>query len=249
MDADTPLTLAATGDPDALLLNGDSEAHAVRVAQAYREIERRDGAALWHARAWRRVAWFLAGMLAVSVGVSAHLALKASRVQAFVQTVQLTEEGTMVLVGIPQDLLAYTPADGVWMDLAAQWVMKRQWKGDEESYKRTRNDWAWLFRHSCGLASKQLASDEIKEQPFKPSTKRASVEIKSITKTATPAGWQVVFREISVDKLASTLTEQHYIATLTVARLKPKTLAEAMDNRLGLCISGYDISPSTTKMP
>jgi hypothetical protein len=58
-----------------------------------------------------------------------------------------------------------------------------------------------------------------------------------------------VWHEVSVDKLAATLKEQDYVGTFTVGRLKPKTLSEAMDNRLGLCVTGYDLSPSRTRMP
>ena len=55
--------------------------------------------------------------------------------------------------------------------------------------KRTRNDWAWLYRHSCGHGSKLLMRDEEKDQPFKLGKIRTSIDIKSITKTATP--WNI----------------------------------------------------------
>ena len=182
-------------------------------------------------------------MLIVALSVIAYLALKASQVQAFVQPVQITEEGKMVLIGVPKDLFDYQPEDSQWMDMLAQWVTKRRWRGDEEGYKRTRNDWGWLYRHTCGYGSKLLAHDEATEQPFKPTKTRASVEITSITKTTTPESFQVVWHEVTVDKLASTLKEHDYIGTFTVGRMRPKTLSEAIDNRLGLCTNGYDIAP------
>jgi type IV secretory pathway TrbF-like protein len=149
----------------------------------------------------------------------------------------------MVLVGLPKDLLDYQPEESQVMDMLAQWVTKRRWRGDEEGYKRTRNDWAWLYRHTCGYGSKLLAHDEVTEQPFKPSKVRASIEIKSITKTATPESFQVVWHEVTVDKLASTLKEQDYIGTFTVGRARPKNMREAIDNRLGMCVNGYDLAP------
>jgi type IV secretory pathway TrbF-like protein len=225
-------------------LDDETPEEAARVQQVYREIERRDGAALWHAKAWRSFAWFLGLVVLGSVGLNVHLALKASRVQAFVQPVQLTDEGQMVLIGIPQDLLTYQPADAQWMDMLAGWITKRYWRGDDEAMKRTRNDWAWLYRHTCGAGSKQLATDEVREQPFTPSKGRTSIDIKSITKTATPESYQVLWHEVRIDKLAATLKEQEHTSTFTVGRLKPKTLTEAMDNRLGLCVTGYDTSIS-----
>jgi len=236
--------LHATGYVDQLRRIEDASAAEVeRIQHVYREIERRDGAAQWHAALWFRFACLLAVVLIVAVSAVVYFAMQASRVQAFVQPVQVTEEGKMVLVGVPKDLLDYQPDDSQVMDMLAQYVTKRRWRGDEEGYKRTRNDWAWLYRHSCGFGSKLLANDEIKELPFKPSKMRASIEIKSITKTATPESWQVVWHEVSVDKLASTLKEQDYVGTFTVGRMRPKTMVEAMDNRLGLCVNGVDVAP------
>ena len=69
------------------------------------------------------------------------------------------------------------------MDMLAQWVTSGAGGAMKRATKRTRNDWAWLYRHSCGYGSKLLAHDEVTEQPFKPSKVRASIEIKSITRT------------------------------------------------------------------
>ena len=243
-NTDTPGFLSATAYVDQLArLEDASAAEVERIKHVYQEIERRDGAAQWHAALWFRFACMLTVTLLVSLSMNGYLAMKASQVQAFVQPVQITEEGKMILVGLPADLLAYAPEDSQWMDMLAQWVTKRRWRGDEDGLKRTRNDWAWLYRHSCGYGSKLLAHDEVTEQPFKPTKTRASVEIKSLTKTTTPESYQVVWHEVSVDKLASTLKEQDYIGTFTVGRVRPKNLSEAIDNRLGLCVNGYDLAP------
>ena len=243
-DADRPGLLDATGYVDQLRRIEDASAAEVeRIQHVYREIERRDGAAQWHAALWFRFACLLAVVLIVAVSAVVYFAMAASRVQVFIQTVQLTENGKMVLIGLPEDLLKYQPEDSAYMDLIASYVTKRRWRGDDDTMKRTRNDWAWLYRHSCGLASKTLANDEIKEMPFKPSKMRASIEIKSITKTATPESFQILWHEVTVDKLASTLKEADYVGTFTVGRLRPKNLSEVIDNRLGLCVSGYDLAP------
>src|SRR5215813_10803424 len=240
----SPGFLQATGCADHLQRLEDAAAADVeRIKFVYREIERRDGSANWHAALWFRFACVLAVVLIVAICAIVYFAMQASKVQAFVQPVQITEDGKMVLVGLPKDLLDYQPEDSQVMDMLAQWVTKRRWRGDEEGYKRTRNDWAWLYRHSCGYGSKLLAHDEVTEQPFKPSKVRASIEIKSITKTATPESYQVVWHEVTVDKLASTLKEQDYIGTFTVGRVRPKNLSEAVDNRLGMCVNGYDLAP------
>jgi type IV secretory pathway TrbF-like protein len=244
MAEDRPGSLDATGVLDQLTKVQDaSQAEIDRVKRVYHEIERRDGAANWHAALWFRFACLLAVVVIVALSAIVYFATMASRVQAFVQPVQITEEGKMVLVGMPKDALDYQPEEAEWMDMLAQWVTKRRWRGDEEGYKRTRNDWSWLYRHSCGYGSKLLAHDEVTEQPFKPSRLKASIEIKSITKTTTPESYQVVWHEVTVDKLAATLKEVDYVGTFTVGRLRPKTITEAMDNRLGICVTGYDLAP------
>jgi type IV secretory pathway TrbF-like protein len=221
-----------------------SATERARIQEVYREIERRDGAAHWHAAQWFRLACVLAVVLIVAITANVMLAVKASRVQAFVQPVQITEAGKMVLVGLPKDLLDYQPEDSQVMDMLAEWVMKRRWKGDDEAMKRTRNDWAWLYRHSCGAGSTLLAHDEVTEQPFKPSKIRASIAITSITKTATPESFQVLWHEVTVDKGAATLREGDFVGTFTIGRIRPKTLTDAMGNRLGICVNGYDTAPA-----
>ena len=243
-NTDRPFRLDASGVVEQLSRVQDASAAEVeRVRRVYHEIERRDGAANWHAALWFRFACLLAVVLIVCISAIVYFAMQASKVQAFVQPVQVTEEGKMVLVGLPKDLLDYQPEDSQVMDMLAQWVTKRRWRGDEEGYKRTRNDWAWLYHHSCGYGSKLLAHDEVTEQPFKPSRVKTSIEVKSITKTATPESYQVVWHEVTVDKLAATLKEVDYVGTFTVGRLRPKTITEAMDNRLGICVTGYDLAP------
>jgi type IV secretory pathway TrbF-like protein len=214
-----------------------------RIEAAYHEIQRRDGAALWHAHNWRRLALTLLAAVLVLVSVVVYQARRASQVQAFVQVVQMTEEKRLVQIGVPMDLLAYTPEDGAWMDLASQWVIKRRWKGDEESMKRTRNEWQWLYAHTCGLAAHDLKRAEETEQPFKARGQRASVEVKTITKTTTPGSYQVLWHEVVADKGQSTIKAQDFIGTFTVGRLRPKTMAEALENRLGLCVTGFDMAP------
>src|SRR5262249_44326387 len=139
--SDSPGFLSATGYVDQLRRIEDaSQAEVERIQHVYREIERRDGAANWHAALWFRFACLLAVVLIVAISAVVYFAMQASRVQVFVQPVQVTDEGKMVLVGLPKDLLDYQPEDSQVMDMLAQYVTKRRWKGDEDGYKRTRND-------------------------------------------------------------------------------------------------------------
>jgi type IV secretory pathway TrbF-like protein len=213
-----------------------------RIEAAYREIQRRDGAAWWHARRSALLVLVLAMALVGIGGILAWLALQKSQVQAFVQTVQVTDEGRLVQVGVPVDLFAYQPEDGAWMNMLVEWVRKYRWRGDEDGMVRTRNDWEWLRRHTCGAASVQLTKDEKLLDPYKKG-KRTSVDIKAVTKTQTPASYQVIWDEVRADLGMPESKRTMHTGTFTVERLRPRTMAALLDNRLGQCTNGYGIDP------
>lgn len=242
---DDHLMLDASGYVDQIRRAEDATtAHVAAVHQAYAEIERRDGAAHWHASLWFRYSCVLTVGFMVALGVIAYLALKVAQVQVFVQPVQITEEGKMVLIGIPQDVLAYQPDDGVFMDMLAIWTTNFRWRGADPVLNRVL--WAWVYGHTCGDASKFLAKDEAEEQPFKGGKIRTSIDIKSITKTETPKSYQVLWHERTIDTGGSALIEYDYTGTFTVGRKQLKTLDEARDNRLGICVNGYNLSRKRT---
>jgi type IV secretory pathway TrbF-like protein len=239
-DRESPLL---TGYVDQLArIEAASSDELARIENAYREIQRRDGAAWWHAQNWRRVALVLIAALLVAFSIITVLAIQKSRVQAFVQPVQLTEENRMVLVGTPVDLFAYEPQEGEWMNMLAEWVRKYRWRGDEDAMIRTKHDWEWLRRHTCGAASKQLVTDEKRLDPYKKG-KRTSVDLKASTKTDTPQSYQVIWEETRADIGLAHSEPRRYTGTFTVSRLRPSTMGELLDNRLGQCVNGYMIDP------
>jgi len=85
-----------------------------RIEQAYREIQRRDGAGEC-TQIWQRCPAAGGGPLGTT-GYVVYLAMQARQGAALCKPVQLTEEGKMVLIGVPQDLLAYSPGSE-YMDM------------------------------------------------------------------------------------------------------------------------------------
>ena len=84
---------------------------------------------------------------------------------------------------------------------------------------------------------------EEKEHPFKVSKRLTSVELKSITRTPAPESYQVLWAETSLETDNPTIKKTLWTGAFSVGRLKPPTLADAMDNRLGLCVTAFDMSP------
>src|SRR5262249_61281164 len=118
---------------------------------------------------------------------------------------------------------------------------------DEDSKKVTRMQWAWVYRHTCGQARRLLQAVEDKEQPFKPGKKLVAVELKSITKTAVPEGYQVLWRETSTERRSPSVKTTQWNGTFGVGRTQLATLTDAMENRLGLCVTAFDMSPLSSK--
>lgn len=208
-----------------------------KVEHAYQEMLRRDTTAEERAwRAQRRECWSW-GLLLVVLGVCVVLILTARQVQTLVQVVQQDEQGRLLQVGIPLDLLAYTPAEGLWMDMVAQWVQKLRWRSAEVPVMELH--WAWVYRHTCGAARRVVQGLEATVQPFQPSKTLVTVSVTSVLQTPTPQSYQVLFTERMTDLTNPVVQEQAWTATLAVGRLRPPTLTDALENRLGLCVTGF----------
>ncbi len=211
-----------------------------RIEQAYREIQRRDSSA--EHRTWRaeRIALALLGLLAIALGAVLWLATHAHTVQAFVQVVQVDEKGQLVQVGIPQDLLTYSPPEGLWMDMLGEWVRRVRWRGTDATLARA--EWAWVYRHTCGQARRLLQALEAQEKPFETGKVLRTVELKSVTKTPVPESYQVLWVESMTMKTEPTVKAAFWTGTFSVGRYRPPTLVDTLENRLGLCVTAYDLS-------
>jgi type IV secretory pathway TrbF-like protein len=177
------------------------------------------------------------------VGVLCWMVWDKQQVKAFVQTVQVTEDGRLVQLGVPQSLYDYQPPDGVYMEMVAQWVRAIRWRGEDERMARVQ--WAWAYRHTCGAALPFLKAIEDKEKPFKPGTKRVAVEVKSVTKTDAPESYQVLWEESVTERHAPTIKTQLWTGTFTVGRVTLTTMDDILDNRLGICANGFNLSPQS----
>jgi type IV secretory pathway TrbF-like protein len=216
-----------------------------RIDQAYREIQRRDDRAEYRAWRWERLALALLGIQLVLLGVIVYQWLDHRKVQAFVQTVQVDDKGRLLQLGIPQTLLAYEPPDGVWMDMLGEWVRRVRWR-EEDAQVHARAQWAWVYRHTCGQARRLLQTIEEREQPFKPGKKLVTVELKSITKTPVPQSYQVLWSEMTTERSAPMVKTSLWTGTFSVGRIQLPTLSDVLDNRLGLCVTAFDMSQNPT---
>jgi type IV secretory pathway TrbF-like protein len=205
------------------------------------EILRRDGNAEW--REWRayRIGAVVALALLAQTLVLAWAVLHVGRVYPVVQVVQQDEAGRLVKIGVPMDLLSYQPQEGAIRNMLTDWVNKKHSRDDAPSEVRARQDWRWLYLHTCGAARKHLEAAEKTEQPFNRTlTRTVKVEIDSVTKTVTPESYQVLWRATTVEKHQPRAQEVLWTSTFTVGRVSPKTVTDATLNNLGLCVTWFD---------
>jgi type IV secretory pathway TrbF-like protein len=220
----------------------DLQAEIARLEAAYATIQRRDGTA--ERRAWH---WQMTALLAIvgliGLGVWDHVD-KRLIPQPFVQTVVQQEDGSLVSLGMPQDLFAYEPQEGVWLEMVSEWIRRHRWRGKDAVLAQA--DLAWVQYHTCGPEARRLVSEE--QQWFKPEKPElmgkplVMVELKSVTKTPSPLSYQVLWKETTVPKHLPP-EEKSYTATLTTGRMYPSSQEMLMQNRLGLCVTAYDMSP------
>lgn len=217
-----------------------------KILLGYEECARRDtNAERMRDRLASVARWVILAFL-VLLGVFVWREVSRKPVEAFVQVVVQDEQGNYVLSGLPQHLLEYTPAQGQYMEMLAEWVRRQRSRGENPEY--TRKEWVWVYRHSCTDARKKLDEDERDERPFVPGqTRRVDVDIKSVTKTATPESYQVLFEETTTDSKRPGKKVALWTGTFTVGRYHPKTTDVMLDNRLGLCATGYNFTEQTKK--
>jgi type IV secretory pathway TrbF-like protein len=176
-------------------------------------------------------------LLALALLVVAFLAWDRRDVQAFVQVVQHTEEGHLVQVGVPMKLLEYEPQEAAWEDMLSLWTKFVNWRG-EDLHKQEHEEWRWVVLHTCPSARKHLEALKRRDKPFARTPNRVQVTIKSITKLPPTQSYQVLWEKLATGPGLPGKPELK-ATTYTVGRIALKTLAEAQENRLGICVASF----------
>lgn len=213
------------------------------IHDAYAEVSRRDTSLekrLQQSHVREGLLVGLCGLLVIGMVVVAGILGNVSRhPHVKVQLVQVTEEGRALPVGMPQELLEYTPQEGEWKDMIALWVrkMRTYWPLP----KLARDEWKWVYYHTCADARKLVEQFEKTEKPFSPRRTQTTVQIKAINKTPAPLSFHVLWDETTTSDIQATVVT-HWSGTFTVGRLQPPTQEALVQNRLGLCVSAFDMS-------
>lgn len=192
-------------------------------------------------RADRRTFW-MGGLLAFALLIVAYLVWDRRQVQAFVQVVQETEEGRLVQIGVPKRVLDYEPGEAAWEDMLAEWTRRSHWRGKDRD-KEEKLDGRWVRLHTCPSAHGFLDGLEKREKSLYKPGALVQVNIRSITKTPTPESYQVLWEKSVISPDKPKAEPEWFTTTFTVGRIDLKTLADAQDNRLGMCVASFQVQP------
>lgn len=233
-------------DTHPLMGNGAEQVDAAEwhsIQAAYAEVSRRDTSLETRLKQAHLRELLLLGccvlVVAGLVAVALALAQVRNHPHVVVQLVEVTEDGRAVAQGLPQELLAYTPQEGQWKDLLGLWV--RKFRTHWPRTKLAREEWKWVYYHTCSEARKLVEQWEQREKPFVPRESQTTVVIKAINKTPTPLSFHVLWEETTTSQTKPTVVTQ-WSGTFTVGRLQPPNKEALELNRLGLCISAFDLS-------
>jgi len=213
------------------------------------ELNERDESAEQRARRAERHRATMAGLLTVALLVIGFLVWQRRDIQAFVQVVQETEDHRLVQIGVPQHLLAYTPPDGAYYDMLREWIRRVYWRGKDRAKEET-VDGRWVDVHTCPSAKKMLdrlrataraeaQALRFKEQPL------VEIQVEPPLKTQTPDTYQVAWKKITTSTQYPKGKPEQFTTLFTVGRLDLKTLKDAEDNRLGICVKTVEDTDPT----
>lgn len=216
------------------------------ILAGYAEAARRDTGVeeeKWHWKLGAFFGWIVAGIFGL---VLAWLLLTRTPVQAFVQVVQVDDKGTAHPIGLPLDLLTYEPEEGMYLDMLGQWIQAVQWRGTDMTLAQAQ--WRWAYLHTCKDARIILQHMEDREKPFAVTkTKRGTtVELTSITRTPSPHSYHAVWEQWTTENTQPPRVER-WAGTFSVGRMKPRDMDSMLQNRLGLCVAGFDLTPEGNK--
>ena len=155
------------------------------------------------------------------------------------QTVVQQEDGRLVSLGVPQTLLAYEPHEGVWLEMVGEWIRRHRWRGKEPCWPGRYGVGAVPHLRPRGPARAQGGAEGFKAEDVGKTL--VMVELKSVTKTEPVELSGAVEGNHRAE--ASTPSDKTYTATLTTGRIYPSSQEMLLQNRLGLCVTAYDISP------
>lgn len=203
------------------------------------EIARRDTSAEQQRRwrtIWGSIGW---GLFVVAAGICFHLMNRLTQQIPLIQPVTMNDAGHFQVIGVPQRLIDYTPADSQYLDMLRDWIQDVRWRSKDLILSEAK--WRAAEAHTCGDAVALLAQEKDRRKQETGPKPEISVTIPQFSK-APVAGiqmWHGTWIE-TVTEFGKKPQEQARSGTFSMGRLLPKNAKEYDANRAGVCVSGFE---------
>ena len=125
------------------------------------------------------------------------------------------------------------------MEMASQWVRWVRWRGEDTEHAGSAVGLG-LSAYLWHRRSRPYRSMRKSRSPLSCGKKKVGIEVKTVIKGGTPKSYTVIWEEHTTEKNAPTVKMQGWSATLTMGRIVLKRMEDILDNRLGICVTGYD---------
>jgi type IV secretory pathway TrbF-like protein len=161
----------------------------------------------------------------------------------FVQTVQVDEAGTVQLLGVPKEMMEYTPQDGQWLKMLAEYVIHLRWQSTDLVQMDT--VWkpnGWLDLYTCGVARQLLKAEYDEVMAGRAKKVKVSLELSNITKIDIPMAFNAQWDEFRVEG-SSTGKKSNKSWTFSVGRRPVDSIHMRKFNPFGLCVTNFDKGP------
>ena len=128
------------------------------------------------------------------------------------------------------------------MEMVAQWVRWTRWRGDDE--RMTQVQWAWAYRHTCGIAHKWLKAAGGEREAVEGEQQAGGGGHQECDEARRPGQLSGPVGRTS-DGEARPHRENPALdrGLHGGPHRSSTTMDDLLDNRLGVCITAYDVSP------
>jgi len=194
---------------------------------------------------WQLVAGAALVLAVGSMGLAYVGWFTRPEVLPFVQLVQVDEEKKAHMIDTAMRVEAYTPQEGEWRRMLAEWVLYFRWRGIDKP--QAQQAWEWLDMFSCGMARTQLEKYVEVEKPMELlGVKKRQIALTNIFRSDMPHAWTVLWNELETTGPYQPIETQNS-GTFTVGRRKVTTASMRMHNPLGLCVNGFHYGEANTE--
>lgn len=207
--------------------------------EANERINQRDtDAEAYRRRAERKANVFL-GLFILVCGVSIHLALRLTQQVPLIQPVAIDEAGHFQVIGVPQRLADYTPAESQYLDMLRDWIQDVRWRSDDAVLSEAK--WRAAEAHTCGEAVALLAQEKAHRHQETGPKPKVTLSIPQFSR-APVAGlqmWHGTWVE-TVTEFGKKPVDRPRSGTFSMGRRMPKNAKEYDANRAGVCVRGFE---------